>query len=74
VRDGETGLLVPYGDQAALAGALIRILADPALRDRLGAAGRRFALGFTWERTAAEALALAAEVVAGTAGGGGRVR
>lgn len=72
VRDGETGLLVPYGDQGALVAALAGILADPARRDRLGEAGRRFALGFTWERAAAEALTLAESVVVRAAGGGRR--
>jgi glycosyltransferase involved in cell wall biosynthesis len=72
VRDGETGLLVPYGDRPAFEAALIKILADPALRDRLAAGGRRFALEFTWERAAQEALALVEEVVARAAAGGGR--
>ena len=38
VRDGETGLLVPPGDEAALAGALRRLADDAALRERMGAA------------------------------------
>jgi glycosyltransferase involved in cell wall biosynthesis len=40
VRHEETGLVVPAGDDAALAGALRRLYDDPALRARLGAAGR----------------------------------
>jgi glycosyltransferase involved in cell wall biosynthesis len=40
VADGETGLLVPSADPARLSEALRRLLADPELRRRLGAAGR----------------------------------
>ncbi|MGH7571813.1 MAG: glycosyltransferase [Gemmatimonadota bacterium] len=35
VRDGETGLLVPPGDARALAGAILRLLADDGLARRL---------------------------------------
>ncbi len=41
VRDGETGLLVPRGDIAALAAALRALQADPSRVDAMGAAGRR---------------------------------
>lgn len=51
--DGETCLAVPPGDADALAGALGRLLDDPELRERLGAAGRERVLArFTWERAA----------------------
>ncbi len=40
VTDGVTGLLVPLGDPAALAGALRMLEADPLLRTQLGEAGR----------------------------------
>lgn len=38
VADGITGLMVPSDDVAALSEALTRLAADPALRERLGAA------------------------------------
>jgi glycosyltransferase involved in cell wall biosynthesis len=41
VLDGVTGTLVPPRDASALAAALLRYLADPALRARHGEAGRR---------------------------------
>ncbi len=42
VRDGVTGLLVPPRDPAALAGAILRLLRDPALRSRLSGAAAEF--------------------------------
>jgi len=51
---GETGLLVPHGDPAALAAVLLRLAADPGLVERLGQAGRRFAEGLSWEQAATE--------------------
>ncbi len=44
VVDGETGALVPVADADALAAALDRLAADPALRARWGTAGRARAL------------------------------
>ncbi len=54
VREGETGLLVPPGDPVALAGALERLLADPARARAMGARGRArvFARGL-WRHVAA---------------------
>jgi glycosyltransferase involved in cell wall biosynthesis len=51
--DGETGLLVPPADPGALSSAIVRLLQDTALRERIGAAGRERALAnFTWRQTA----------------------
>lgn len=47
VLDGETGVLVAPGDPAALAQALDRLMDDPVLRERLGAAGRERVPMFT---------------------------
>lgn len=65
VRNGETGLLVPHGDVAAMGQAMARIAADRALVDKFGEAGRRFAETFTWDRAARETLAYLEDVVAG---------
>jgi glycosyltransferase involved in cell wall biosynthesis len=52
VVDGETGLLVPVDDAAALAGALLALLRDPARCRTLGAAGRQYVVSrFDHERT-----------------------
>ena len=44
VADGETGFVVPRRDPAALAAKLEVLARDPALRQRMGTAGRRRAL------------------------------
>lgn len=49
---GDAALVVPTGDTDALEEAVDRLLSDPGLADRLVAAGRARAAGFTWERTA----------------------
>ena len=51
VQHDRTGLLVPPGDEVALAKALSRLLTDPALSRTLGEAGRqRLHDAFSWER------------------------
>jgi glycosyltransferase involved in cell wall biosynthesis len=49
VRDGRNGLVVPAGDSDALAGAIRRLAADPALRARLGEAGARDVHAYTYD-------------------------
>jgi len=50
IVDAESGLLAGPGDDADLADAVLRLLADPELRARLGAAAaRRMRERFAWE-------------------------
>jgi glycosyltransferase involved in cell wall biosynthesis len=52
VIDGETGMLVPHGDVAAMTAAMERIATNPSLVRSMGERGRKFAEGFTWDRAA----------------------
>jgi glycosyltransferase involved in cell wall biosynthesis len=64
VADGETGWLVAPGDARALAGAIKRLMADPAERKRMGDAGRRrMQERFTWRETARKTVALYEEIL-----------
>jgi glycosyltransferase involved in cell wall biosynthesis len=64
VVDGETGIVVPPRDPAALRSALERLLADPQLRRKLGAAGRdRARTHFSWETVTDATLAAYAEAL-----------
>jgi glycosyltransferase involved in cell wall biosynthesis len=65
VRDGESGLLYPYGDVPALAAGLVRVLRDGALRERLERGGLVWADQLTWERCGDETLALIERVSTG---------
>ena len=49
IVDGETGLLVPEGDVAALARALLALIRDPERRHRLGEQAARLAVRFDFE-------------------------
>src|SRR5262245_57386035 len=56
VRDGENGLLVPPGDAAALAAALVRLVASPELASALARAGQSAARPYTRVVQAASVL------------------
>ena len=59
----DCGLIVPEGDAAELGGALERIGHDPALADRLRAAGLVRAAAMSWERVADDYEALYGSVL-----------
>jgi D-inositol-3-phosphate glycosyltransferase len=62
VVDRETGLVVPPRDPAALRAALERLIGDPGLRRRLGAAGRQRAQErFSWATVTEATLAAYAD-------------
>lgn len=62
--DGETGLVVPVADVAALASALRRLTGDADLRARMGAAARERVLAeFTVDRMVERTLAVYAEAI-----------
>jgi glycosyltransferase involved in cell wall biosynthesis len=58
VIDGRTGFLYPYGDVDAMAERIVRLLADPGLRQRMEGEALAWAASLTWERCGAETLAL----------------
>ena len=67
IADGVTGYLVPFGAVAALADRIARLLADPALRARLGAAGHAAVLReHTWDAKIARITAIYERLVGKT--------
>jgi glycosyltransferase involved in cell wall biosynthesis len=59
VVDGETGILVPPNDAAALQDAVAQLMDAPELRKKMGIAGRtRMQKHYTWQATSAAYLSL----------------
>jgi phosphatidylinositol alpha-mannosyltransferase len=64
VRNGCEALMVPCGDERALANALARVLDDPGVRARLGMAGQACVARYAWPNVTDEVVAVYDEVTA----------
>jgi len=61
---GDAGVLVPPADHHALARAILKVLNQPQLAQRLGRAGyRRVQQNFTWEKAAEKTVAVYQEAI-----------
>jgi len=64
VTHGETGLLVEPRDEESLKEALVRLLSDGGLREKMGEKARGVVLkNFTWEKNAQETIRLYREIL-----------
>jgi glycosyltransferase involved in cell wall biosynthesis len=64
VSSGKNGILVEPGNVSALASAISKLLASQALRNRLGAAGRKTVRRYSWEETARKTINVYEEAIA----------
>jgi len=56
LEDGKEGILVPPEDERRLADALICLLKEPALRERMGRRGQDKATDYSWQKVAQQIL------------------
>jgi len=63
VDDKKTGLLVKPNDVDELADRIIVLLRDKKLRDRMGEAGRKKMMNFTWDRIASKTIGVYGKVI-----------
>jgi glycosyltransferase involved in cell wall biosynthesis len=67
--DGHTGLLIDAGNGAQMAAQILRLVGDPALRERLGSNGRAHVVErHTWRANAAAVLKAFADITGRPAG------
>jgi len=62
---GDAGMLIPPGDEQALAGAMAKVLSDSTLYNQLRTRGLQRSEHFTWERTAQGTLKVYQQVLMG---------
>jgi glycosyltransferase involved in cell wall biosynthesis len=62
-----TGYLYPYGDSAALAERILRLLTDATAWTAMSERARQWAARFTWDRVTDDAMVLLEEALAPTA-------
>jgi phosphatidyl-myo-inositol alpha-mannosyltransferase len=72
IRNGRDGVLVEPKDEHALAMALVRVLADVELRERLRTSGLEHVQQYSWQRVAEQVLEVYARAIAETATGPSR--
>jgi glycosyltransferase involved in cell wall biosynthesis len=65
VRDGDAGILVPYGDAGAFAAAAASLLRDGDRRRRMGAAARDWARSFSWDEAVLQTERILEQAVRG---------
>ena len=58
IRDGETGLLVPHGDIEELAKAIVKLLTDSKLREKLSRNALQWASEFSWDKSAEDFMTI----------------
>ena len=64
VENNVSGFVVPKRDPEATAKAIMRLIGDPELRERMGRAGRRFVLGrYEWNENAGRIKKLYEDVI-----------
>lgn len=63
IKDGENGILVPIGDEKALAKAILKVLNSHSLRQKFSAEGKKRAQDFTVEKSVKEYEKLFQEVL-----------
>ena len=63
VKDGETGILYPYGDIESLGDNIIKLLTDDNLRNKLRDGGLKSAKRYTWDDAAKITLNVLEQIV-----------